>query len=117
LSGLPADSSTVDTQVEVLKSRHLADRVVEVLKLEQDPEFNAALRPAGPMKAILGGIGGLFHAAAPVQLDPSPAAVQRRHEAVVDALLTRLKVSRSGLTYVINVAFTSTSPAKAAQIA
>jgi succinoglycan biosynthesis transport protein ExoP len=40
LSGLPMDSATVDTQVEVLKSRTLAQKVVDVLHLEQDEEFN-----------------------------------------------------------------------------
>ena len=40
LSGLPADSSVVDTEVEVLKSRSLAGRVVKELKLDQDPYFN-----------------------------------------------------------------------------
>src|SRR5579872_5952978 len=38
LSGLPTDSSSVDTEVEILKSRSLATRVVQGLKLDQDPE-------------------------------------------------------------------------------
>jgi len=44
LSGLPADTTTVDTEVEVLKSTALADRVVKSLKLDEDPEFNTFLR-------------------------------------------------------------------------
>ena len=39
------------------------------------------------------------------------------HEAVVDSVLNRLKVRRSGLTYVIDVAFESEDAAKAAVIA
>ena len=46
LSGLPADSSVVDTEVEVLRSRSLAGRVVDQLKLEQDPYFNPSLAGA-----------------------------------------------------------------------
>ena len=45
LPDLPADTLVVDTEVEVLKSRALAQRVVGRLKLDRDPEFNAALRP------------------------------------------------------------------------
>ena len=40
LSGLPINSSSVDTEVEILKSRSLAARVVAGLKLDQDPEFD-----------------------------------------------------------------------------
>ncbi|MEM9965548.1 MAG: capsular biosynthesis protein, partial [Asticcacaulis sp.] len=40
LSGLPADAATIDTEVEIIRSRTLATRVVESLKLDEDPEFN-----------------------------------------------------------------------------
>ncbi|WP_236627764.1 Wzz/FepE/Etk N-terminal domain-containing protein, partial [Caulobacter sp. B11] len=53
LSGLPADSATVDTEVEVMKSRSLAARVVKEMKLEQDPYFNSALPPAKGAKTWL----------------------------------------------------------------
>ena len=40
LSGLPPDAATVDTEVEILKSNSLGDRVLRSLQLDQDPEFN-----------------------------------------------------------------------------
>lgn len=126
VSDLPPDSSIVDTEVEILKSRTLAERVVSALGLDNDPEFNAQLRPTPPLVAVLGApfklIGDAFKKDAPAT---SPEAQQRAedirrqkvHEAVVDQVLQRLKVRRSGLTYVINVGFESESPAKSAQIA
>jgi succinoglycan biosynthesis transport protein ExoP len=115
LSGLTADSSVVDTEVQVLKSRSLAERVVEALKLDNDPEFNGQLRPAG----LLASLKGLFSQFAPSSDDSAAANLRhvKAHEAVVDAVLKRLSVRRSGLTYVIDIGFESASPAKAADIA
>jgi exopolysaccharide transport family protein len=115
LSGLPADTSVVDTEVEVLKSRQLAERVVKTLNLEADPEFNANIRKPSGLGAVVAGITSLFGSPSEVAL--SPVEIQKRHEAVVDHVLKRLSIKRSGLTYIINVGFESESPAKAAAIA
>jgi succinoglycan biosynthesis transport protein ExoP len=119
LSGLPADSSTVDTEVEVLRSRQLAERVVDTLNLTQDPEFNSRLAPPGPIGSVVGGIAVFLGAAAPdaaqEQLSAEAAALEK--ERVVDVVLDRLSIRRAGLTYVMNVGFTSEDPAKAARIA
>jgi len=117
LSGLPADSSVVDTEVEVLKSRQLAERVVKALKLDQDPEFNSAIRKPTGVKAVIGGVASLFGAAAPDQVKLSPMEQQKRWEGIVDHVLGGLSVKRAGLTYVINVAYESQQPWKSAQIA
>jgi exopolysaccharide transport family protein len=119
LSGLPADSGVVDTEIEILQSRQLAERVVDTLNLDEDPEFNAALAEPGPIASVLGGVAGLFGAAAPDAARERLSALeeQREKDKVVDAVLKRLSVRRLGLTYVMNVGFTSEDPAKAARIA
>ena len=43
MGGLGGDSTIVNTEVEVLKSRILLGKVVDELELTQDPEFNSAL--------------------------------------------------------------------------
>src|SRR5580693_9265044 len=53
LSDLPDDTGVVDTEVEILKSRSLAERVVNALKLDQDPEFNTSLQKANPVRAAI----------------------------------------------------------------
>jgi exopolysaccharide transport family protein len=115
LSGLPADSSVVDTEVEVLKSRQLAERVVAALNLEADPEFNPDAAPPKGLKAVFAGVAHLFGAPGSAKL--SPVEQQKHHEAVVDNVLGSLSIKRAGLTYVINVGFESASAPKAAVIA
>lgn len=117
LSDLPADTGAVDTEVEVLKSRQLADRVVKALNLDNDPEFNGALRTPSGIGAVVSGIKQLLGAAAPRAPQLSPAQIQRRHDNIVGTVMNRLKVQRLGITYVIQVGFTSTNPTKAAAIA
>src|SRR6185437_7038427 len=65
--GAPPDTSAVDTQVEVLRSHALAERVTRRLKLWNDPEFNPAMAP---------GFFGLVPARAPIA-DPTPQLVSR----------------------------------------
>jgi polysaccharide biosynthesis transport protein len=117
LSGLPADSSVVDTEVEILKSRRLAERVVNALQLDKDPEFNPALRSPGPVASIKGAIGGVIDAVRPQEAQDTAIAEQKAQERVVDSVLNGLSVRRSGLTYVINVSFEAESAPKAATIA
>ncbi|MBV9993567.1 MAG: polysaccharide biosynthesis tyrosine autokinase [Caulobacteraceae bacterium] len=114
VSGLPAESSAVDTEVEVLKSRSLAERVVTALNLDGDPEFNAKLRPRNPIMSAL----SIFGVGDGPDLRPADEArLTKNHEAVVDAVLKRLSVNRLGLTYVIDIGFQSQSPEKATTIA
>jgi capsular exopolysaccharide synthesis family protein len=115
LSGLPVESSVVDTEVEVIKSRQLAARVVRALHLDVDPEFNSALRPSNPLRTVAGGVKSALHG---FSGDTGVArdAAQLRQDAIVDAVLSGLKVSRTGLTYVINVNYTAKSADKAALI-
>lgn len=100
LSGMPVDSSAVDTQVEILKSRTLAQKVIDQLHLDQDPEFNPP--PSGRLFGLL---------------PATPTTPERTKAAIIDRVQKNLHVHRSGLTYVIDVGFESTSPQKAARIA
>jgi capsular exopolysaccharide synthesis family protein len=93
--GLPPDTSAVDTQVEVLRSHALAEAVVRKMALYNDPEFNPALK------------GKAGHIA-----NPDPWLITR----VTEQIQARTLVKRSGLTYVIQVAFTSKRPTRAAEI-
>jgi exopolysaccharide transport family protein len=114
MSGLGTDSTAIDTEVQILKSRSLAEKVVVQEKLDQDPEFNPSLRPPG----LFAGLLSLGKTAIPIGGEfKSQAVTQRQHQAVVDGVLSGLTVRRLALTYVIQLAYTSTSPAKAAKLA
>jgi exopolysaccharide transport family protein len=106
LSNLPPDSSAVDTEVQVIGSHALARRVVDALNLQNDPEFNPRLRPRS-----------IFSNGPPPPPPSNLAGVEREKERTTDVVLGGLKVSRAGLTYVIDIAYTSPSARKAAIIA
>ena len=89
----PADSATVDTEVQLVQSRDIADQVVTALKLGADPSFWAG-----------------SHRTAPADAD-------QRHDAAVSIVQGGLKAKRSGLTSVITISFSSRSPVLAARIA
>lgn len=117
LSDLSYDTGTVDSQVEVLKSRALAAKVVERLDLTQDPEFNSSLRPENPYARF----NPMTWISALTDKPSEPVSEQKKKEnqfnAAIDTLRGNLTVSRVGLSYVMNVAYTSESPAKSAIIA
>lgn len=95
LPGIGSDSAAIASQVFVIQSPDLLGAVFKSQKLDSDPEF------AG------GGLASrLFGAGASA---PQDAAFKR--------FQSKVSVEREGLTYVINVSFTSPSPEKAARIA
>ncbi len=113
LSGLPADSSVVDTEVEVLRSRSLASRVVNQLKLDRDPYFNPYLETA---KGPASWLPWAKKAAAPGAV-VDPVELQRRREKIVDRVLAGLSVRRAGMTYLIAIDYTHPQPEQAAKLA
>ncbi|ETD81985.1 chain-length determining protein [Rhodobacter capsulatus YW1] len=106
MGGLTGSSDELNTEVEVLRSRGVAEKVVAELDLAADPEFNATLG-APSLRARL---RGLFGAAAA----PDPAAIRA---GVVDAVLAHLSVRNLPDSYVFEVAVQSEDPQKAARIA
>ncbi len=103
-------SAAVDSEIEVLRSNMLRARLVEAMRLEEDPEWNAALRPPGPLAAIL----------APIQALLSPNSeevdVQSQRDGIARTLGDALSVRRRGLSYGIEVSIESKSPRRAAEL-
>lgn len=115
LSNLPAETGVVDSEVEVLQSRDLARQVAEVLRLENDPEFNWALRKPSGLGALIARVQG--RSLAPPAPPTTPDEIRLGRERAASALRGGLRVQRMGLTYIIGVSFTSLNPEKAARIA
>ena len=114
LTGVSGESAAIDTEVQILKSRSLAEMVVSDMKLDQDPDFNPALRKPGLWASLF----RLGKAAAPIQTTGTDSVVaQRQHQVVVDGAMKGLAVNRVGQTYVIELSYTSASPARAAELA
>jgi len=108
LGDIAVDPGMTETQVEILKSENISLAVIKDLRLTDDPEFVGS--GGGLIGAVLGFATNLFASDAP----SSEFELQRR-------ALTRFEkqrnIKRVGLTYVMDIDFTSISPDKAAQIA
>ena len=102
ISGIGSDAAAVESQVEVFQSPVLARRVIEQLKLDEDPQFTAP----GLLEKIAASFGFAQH--------DTP---ERRMTRIIDKFSKALHVSRRGLSYILEVNFTAGAPEKAAQIA
>ncbi|MEM9750164.1 MAG: Wzz/FepE/Etk N-terminal domain-containing protein [Pseudomonadota bacterium] len=98
LSALPPDAAVIDTEVRVLRSRDVAERVIDRYDLMNDPEFNEAAAEDAP--------------------EPSTAvnAIAAREEVLI-AFWERLAILREDLSFAIRIQFQSEDPSKAALLA
>ena len=103
----PVDTASVESEVELLKSSAVADRVATDLHLDQDPEFNGSIPPS---KLSIKYWLGLLHPNAP---NPSKTLL---HESIDNELLGHLGVVHIGTTRLIKVSFEDRSPDKAATL-
>jgi succinoglycan biosynthesis transport protein ExoP len=108
LGDLPVDSSTVDSQVEILKSENVSLSVIKELHLTEDPEFTGP--SSGLIGAIRGFIDGLFASSEPA----SEFGLTRR---ALNVFENQVDVKRVGMTYVIDINFRSLNAERAGQIA
>jgi capsular exopolysaccharide synthesis family protein len=118
VSGLPGDTSAVNSEVEVLRSRKLLGRVVDALNLTEDPEFNRDLRAPGLKKQMIDrarGMLGIAEEPAPV-LSPEAAAA-RAHDGAVAMLAEAVRVANIPLSFVYQVSVETRSAEKSARIA
>ena len=116
LSGLSPDASTIESQIQVIRSRSLALRTIEALGLERDPEFNPALREPGTAAALIGWLKALAPGEPAVPSEEERLALEQTR--IVETFSDALSVSRVGRSsYVIAIAFTSERAAKASRVA
>ena len=116
LSGLSSDASTIESQIQLIRSRSLALRVIEDLHLERDPEFNAALREPGALAGFISGLKELAPGEAEEPSEEDRLALEQT--GLVAAFSESLAVSRVGRSsYVISIAFTSEGAAKSSRVA
>lgn len=116
MQGAPPDTRMVDTEVKIMQSRSVAEKVVSTLRLDKDPEFNSRLRPLSPIQQVTGAIKGLINASAPTQAEAQATAAQPIQK-VADSVLSNVAAKRSGASYIIDLAITTSDPKKSAAIA
>lgn len=125
LSGQPQDEAAIMSEIEVLKSRRLAQRVIDKLSLEQDPEFNPALVPESfgvriknfvrDLVARLPFVGNEVTAEGEGKWGLTEAQLKSmRTERVVDEFLDRLEAEQMSRSRIATVDFTAENPVIAA---
>ena len=105
LADLSLDTSAVESQVEILKSKRVAYTVIDDLNLGADESSD------GFFKRLLG------LSAETRELVSENEKKEKEREDVVRSLERNLTITRIGRSYVLEVAFTSTTPNEAAAIA
>ncbi|UPJ26029.1 MULTISPECIES: polysaccharide biosynthesis tyrosine autokinase [unclassified Bradyrhizobium] len=108
LGDIAIDSATIETQVEILKSENISLAVIRDLHLTEDPEFTGS--SGGLFGAIVGSIAGLFTSG----IESSEFELTRK---ALQRFESSRTIRRLGLTYVMQIGFTSRDPEKAARIA
>jgi polysaccharide biosynthesis transport protein len=127
VSDLRPDASVVRSEVDVLRSRWLAHRVVQDLDLAHDSEFNPALRPPEPgLLERLGAsewlprflrdrlAGTQARAGAQAELANTGSATPL--STIINILLSKLTVLNDGRSYTVTLFYESENPEKAARI-
>jgi polysaccharide biosynthesis transport protein len=122
---LSPDEAAVNTQVDYLRSRPVAERAMDYLHLWNLPEFEPSAQPHGALDAIEERIGqamALFrqwHAElSGNQLAASYAESElARHDAAIDKFLSKLTVDAQPKSQVITVRFEDPDPEIAAAAA
>ena len=111
LAESPLDAAQLESQIQVIKSKAIATAVVDQLNLVNDPDFNAA---AQPLQKLIGLVKGLFGATATRHDDKTSSEVK---DGVIAAFQDKLLASRVGMSNVIEVSYSSSSPQRAAEVA
>ncbi len=124
ISGLSGDIATIQSEILVMRSRGLAEKVVDRLGLMNNPEFNQSLRPDHPLAKLVDPRSYLTEEWIEVVTGGSSAdeMTDEQRQArdlvrVVDVFLDRLEVDPAGRSRVIKIAFESEKAGMAARVA
>ena len=116
VGGLSGESTELNSEVEVLRSRGLMRKVVEDLNLRADPEFNTDLQPAGRVDNFKAAVLGLFGSPEVAEV-PAEQADRMETDEVIETLLQAIAVRNVPQSFVFEITVSSVSPVKAALIA
>lgn len=106
-SNFGTDDATIESETMLIQSIAILERVVDKLKLTQDPEFSARPGLLDPVKHLFSSKNSGSGASA--------ADYARAH--AIDVLQHRMKVTRQGTTFLVDINVSSESPQKAATLA
>ncbi|HRW60904.1 MAG TPA: polysaccharide biosynthesis tyrosine autokinase [Defluviicoccus sp.] len=122
VTGAPQDEASILTEIEVIQSRTLAERVMAQLNLDQDPEFNAALRPESGLRLFLKENFGLDLSAKADKKDEADTWLtaeeleDAKKNAIIGAVRAGVTAKQIPRSRAVAITYTSTSPRTAARV-
>ena len=123
MPGMLVDREAIESEIQIITSRHLAGQLVDRLNLIESPEFNPTPDPSSFLRIgawtaqirayIEQRLGVGVNTEAENEIDPRA----RIRSKVIDAFSKNLTAVREGQSRVITVSMTAKSPVQAAEIA
>lgn len=124
LFGQPPDEAFILSELDVIRSRSLAERVINKLRLDESPDFNESLRPPHFLIEMI----RKYVPAAWLRiwerrqagwedkflLFPPPPDPEMHKERLVEKFQRSVSVSRNNRSRTVNVSFTAPTPSLAA---
>jgi len=117
VGGLSGETTEVNSELEVLKSRGLMGKVVDKLALVEDPEFNTALQEPAAVDGLKRGLKSLLGLSdTPADL-PEDLVRQLTRDSVISTLIDQVSIRNVPQSLVFEVTVQTQSAPKSAQIA
>lgn len=122
VAGAPQDEASILTEIEVIRSRKLAERVIDLLRLDQDPEFNRKLRPESALRTFVKEKLGLdLSTSADEEAENTTALTLEELQAIeknkiIDAVLEGVQAKQIPRSRAVVINYTAESPRTAARV-
>lgn len=116
VTGLSGDQATINTEVEVIRSRRLAEKLLDRLNLIEDPEFNFSLRPQ-PRFSVRRELAKLRTEYLGPRVGSAEPSERRELDATIDNVLKAISVTNIRQSYVFRITVTTESAQKSADMA
>jgi capsular exopolysaccharide synthesis family protein len=123
IAGLSGDQAAVRSEIEILKSRALAEKVANKLNIDEWPEYNYTLTKPGFFDALLNPLTWIANALRSLTTTPAAsvqneeARTRERKAAEVGGLMSMIEITNDGRSYLIKIHAQSTNRQAAALIA
>ncbi|UTH46212.1 GumC family protein [Loktanella salsilacus] len=112
MTGVSSDTSSLNTEMEIIRSRELVSRLVDELDLTQDPEFNPALRPDAGF-ALSDVVAGIINLIAAPEAEETSSQAEIRN-GVIDRVRQVISTSIERQSYIFSISAITGSPGKSA---
>jgi capsular exopolysaccharide synthesis family protein len=116
VTGLGGDQATVNTEIEVLRSRGLITDLVEDMGLVEDPEFNPEIRDKSGL-SIGNAVKWVKGTILRMDTTEEPKEPQAIFDKVVENVMGTISVSNPRQTFVFQISVVTEDPRKSARMA